>query len=420
MKLLDKYNRISILVTILVIVVTGFVYYFTISYILTNQVDKDLAVEENEIFDYVKFNHRLPQVFKSADLKIHFQPIGQNTVPRKFKNTPYWDERDREEESGRELLSWVKVNETNYSITIIESKVETEDLIRMIFFITLGIVLLLIIVIVTVNRLLIRNLWRPFYEILGQIKLFNLTDQNSIKNLKTAIVEFQDMNHEISAMTVRVRHDYLELKDFVENAAHELMTPIAVMNSKLDTLIQSSNLTERQGVLINDMYGTMTKLTRLNKAMLLLTKIENKLINDQEYLDLKKAIESTCSEFQDMATDRDLVLKINLTDVWITISHTLLDILLANLIGNAIRHNKTGGEISITLTNEALIIKNTGKYGALDEHAIFQRFYRSPESEGSGLGLTQAWQICQNCGFKLQYSYDEVWHVFTIILKTAV
>ncbi|TSJ43998.1 HAMP domain-containing histidine kinase [Mucilaginibacter corticis] len=417
MKLLDKYNRISLLTTILVIIVTGFIYYFTISYILTDQVDKDLVVEENEIFEHVKLNHNLPEVFKSEDLKILFKNIGQDTMPRQFSNTQFWDDKEKEQEAARGLQSWVRVNGVNYSIHIIESKVETEELIRLIFLITLGIILLLIIALITINRLVIRNLWQPFYDMLRQIKLFNVTDQNSITPLTTGIEEFRDMNEEISAMSTRVKQDYQELKTFVENAAHELMTPIAVMNSKLDTLIQTGGLNDEQGTLIGDMYGTMGKLTRLNKVMLLLTKIENNLINDQEALDVRATIETACSEFQDLAYNKELRLHTELTDVTLFMSKTLLDILLGNLLGNAIRHNRPGGVVTVKLNQQALIIQNTGKFDALDASTIFRRFQKASDSEGSGLGLTLARQICENNGFRLQYSFEDHLHTFTVNFK---
>ncbi|MDB5159355.1 MAG: sensor histidine kinase [Mucilaginibacter sp.] len=420
MKLLDKYNRISLLITVLVIIITGFIYYFTISYVLTDQVDQDLKVEEQEIFDYVKANHQLPQVFKSESLKIEFKDIGSDTVQRLFVNTQYQDEKEHDLESGRGLISWVAVSGVNYQIKIVESKVETEDLIRLIFIITLGIIVLLIVVLMVINRLVIRNLWQPFYEMLRQIKLFNLTDKHGITTLTTGIDEFQDMNEEISAMSARVKQDYQELKSFVENAAHELMTPIAVMNSKLDTFIQTGNLNEDQGSLISDMYGTMSKLTRLNKVMLLLTKIENKLINDQEPLDLKEAVQTACNEFQEMAANKALSLDTHLSDVTVVMSKMLLDILLNNILSNAIRHNSPGGMVVIQLDSNALTVKNTGGSEALDATTIFQRFQKSPESDGSGLGLTLVNQICENYGLGLSYDYINGFHAFTIYFKAAL
>lgn len=414
MKLLDKYNRISLVTTILVIIITGIVYYFTISFILTRQIDKDLAVEENEIFDYVKLNNRLPQIFKSEDLKIYFQPIESYAVKRQFVNINYWNDRDRDRESGRGLISSVLVNSKAYRITIIESKVKTEDLIRVIFLITLGIILVLILVLIIINRVVIRNLWLPFYDMLRQIKLFNLTDHNSIPGLQTNVEEFKDMSQEISAMSTRVKQDYQELKNFVENAAHELMTPIAVMNSKLDTLIQTHDLSERQSELISDVYATVAKLTRLNKAMLLLTKIENKLIIDKELIAVKPAIEAIVNEFQEIFASKELKLHMQLTATEVSISKALMDILLNNLFTNAVRHNVLGGDIYVMLEQQKLTVQNTGRLEALDPQSIFQRFQKSPESEGSGLGLTLARQICENYGFTLSYTYQQNRHTFTV------
>lgn len=414
MKLLDKYNRISFITTIMVIVVTGFVYYFTISYILTGQVDQDLMVEEREIFDYVKANQKLPQIFKLDDLKIDFTVIGQDTVQRRFIDVDFPDNREHDMEAGRGLITSVKVGEQNYRVSVIKSKVETEDLIRLIFLITLGIILLLIVILVIINRLLIRNLWKPFYDMLSQIKLFNLADKSSISTTTTEIDEFKDMNQEISAMSARVRQDYQELKSFVENASHELMTPLAVMNSKLDTLIQTSDLTDRQGELIGDVYNTVAKMTRSNKAMLLLTKIENKLLDARNDIPVKAALEDALNEFQEIVAAKDIKLHTDLSDIDAKLSRSLLDILLNNLLSNAVRHNVPGGDIYVTLYQRFLIIQNTAKAGILDQDTIFQRFQKSAESEGSGLGLTLVKQICENYGLKIAYSFEQDMHTFTV------
>ncbi len=417
MKLLDKYNRISLLFTVLVIIVTGIVYYFTISYILTGQVDKDLAVEENEIFNFVKLNHRLPQVFKSEDLKIFFKAIGKDTVQRKFIDTEYRKHRHRERESGRGLISSVSVDGQIYRILILESKVETEDLIRLIFFITLGIILVLILVLLAINRLVIRKLWQPFYRMLHQIKLFNLTDNNSITELDTEIEEFKDMNMEVTSMSLRVRHDYLELKGFVENASHELMTPIAVANSKLDTLLQEEKLTDRQGRLIGEVYTSVSKMKRLNKSMLLLTKLENRMIHEKEELDLRDTINEALTDFQEMLSAKELKMSAELADVKVIMNRDLLEILLNNLLSNAMRHNYLRGDIEVSLANRILVIANSGSPTALDSKLIFQRFHKSSESEGSGLGLTLSREICENYGFSLSYAYQKNKHTFTIHFK---
>jgi len=110
MKLLDRYNRVTLITTVIVMMITGIIYYQTISWILTNQVDKDLVVEENEVFDYVKLNDHLPQVFKSDDQQISFYPAAKNSIVRQFINTDYYNTKEKTFESGRGLISFVTVN----------------------------------------------------------------------------------------------------------------------------------------------------------------------------------------------------------------------------------------------------------------------------------------------------------------------
>ncbi len=417
MKLLDKYNRISLITTVLVIIVTGFVYYFTIKLILTEEIDEDLASEENEIFEHVKLSRSLPQIFESEYLKIRFDLAGNGHVKRQFTNIQYWDNQHKNKLSARELISSVQVKGKMYRIGIIQSTVETEGLIRLIFLITLGIIFILILILFAINRLVISSLWQPFYQMLQQIKLFNLTDNNTITALDTAIDEFNDMNQEVTAMSLRVNNDYRELKSFVENASHELMTPLAVINSKLDTLVQSGGLSDSQGTLIGEVYTMVSKMRKLNRSMLLISKIENGLIHKKETLDLKKKVTDLANDFQELLAAKNLQLTTNLQDVSVLMNKELLDILLNNLLGNAIRHNIPAGEIDIILDENAFTISNTGHTNPLHAELIFQRFYKSAESDGTGLGLTLSREICESSGFRLTYNFDIDRHIFTIHLN---
>jgi signal transduction histidine kinase len=415
MRLFEIYNRVSLLAVVAIILVTGVVYYYTIGVILTDQVDKDLVVEENEVFDYVRLNHQLPQVFKSNDQQISFTPVGHSVVTRKYINTTFWNEKEKESESGRGLISSINVNNINYQIRIIESKVETEDLVRIIFLITIGLIVLIVVVLFVINRILIKKLWKPFYGTLQQLKLFNLTDTDDIEPTNSKIEEFKELNNAVSTMTLRVKDDYQNLKHFIDNASHELLTPIAVINSKLDTLVQTGNFSERQSELLTDLYETVTKLTKLNKAMLLLSKIENNLVNDSQPINLKNSIEASLNLFHDFFLDKSLTVSPYLEDVTVNISKSLLDVLLNNLLTNAVRHNKPGGQVIISLNEYQLTIKNTGADKELDANQIFQRFKKSGESEGNGLGLTLSRQICTSYSMKLAYNYAPPFHTFSVI-----
>ncbi|MCR8561008.1 HAMP domain-containing histidine kinase [Mucilaginibacter sp. BJC16-A38] len=422
MKLLTTYNRVNLATTIIVMLITGIIYYQAISYILTGQKDKDLVVEEQEIFDYVKLNHELPQTFESNDQQITFYTAVPGSIQREFFNTQYFekDEGHRhhrhggEYESGRGLISSVTVGDKYYKIQIIESKVETEDLIRLIFFITIGLILFLLLILLLTNRLILNRLWQPFYNIMGELRLFNIADTHEIPSVPTTIDEFKELNTTVAEMAARAKHDYQDLKVFTENASHELLTPIAVINSKLDTLIQTENFSDRQSNLLNDLYGAVSRLNRLNQSLLLLVKIENRLLHDKQQINLRELLEEMLSQFEEIFNDKNLNLVVNLEDKEVNASRYLAEILLSNLISNAIRHNYNGGEIVIRLTSQSLVIKNTGGPEQLEEEKIFTRFHKSSGSEGSGLGLTISRQICENFGFRLEYLFEDKFHVFVV------
>lgn len=413
MKLLTLYNRVNIITTVIVMLITGIIYYQAISWILNDQNDKALKVEEDEVFDYVKLNNQLPQVFDSKDQQITFTAAPANSIKREFINTDYKKEKN-EYESGRGLISSVTVNGKYYKILIVESKVETEDLIQIIFGITIGVILFLLLVLLIANRLILNRLWQPFYAILKEIKLFNITDNREIAQTTTSIDEFAELNQAATSMTGRARHDYRDLKTFTENASHELLTPIAVINSKLDTLIQTENFSDRQSKILTDLYSAVARLSRLNQSLLLLVKIENRLLVDQEDINLKTLIEEMLIQLEDIFNDKKINVTTELADKQIAASPYLIEILLNNLIINAVRHNYNGGTISIVLNDTNLVIANTGANAALPNDKIYTRFHKSSTSDGSGLGLTISKQICENFGFALNYQYQSPHHYFTV------
>lgn len=413
MKLLDNYNRIGIWFTALAVIITSTIYYFAISYVLTGQVDQDLVVEENEIFSSVRLHNALPQIYESEDLKIIFERA-TDSVKRGFSNKDFYNKKEKETESGRALTSSVAVNGQLYKITIIESKVETEDLIRLIFYITLGLVSLLVLALYLMNRYVIRNLWQPFYQMLRQITAFNLTEHKTIDSLETNIDEFKAMNDEITAMSHRVLKDYTDLRSFVENASHELMTPIAIITAKMDNLVQEGLVSSTQGGFVEEIYQTLHRLKRLNKTMLTLARIENKLFQESEVLRMDDTVRETLKAFQEIFTERTFKVTANLHESTIKINRDLLNILLNNMLGNAVSHNKPGGSIQITVKPGLLTIANTGQGEALNEETIFQRFNKSASSEGTGLGLTLVKEICVNYNLTLQYRFDAPMHIFSV------
>lgn len=413
MKLSNRYNKANILTSIVVLIITGIIYYVVIHFILTEKLDRDLAVEENEINQYVNTFHKLPLPASYLDQQISYKTLSGRLPEREFLYTTYYNPKEQENEPGRRLITVVHLGGKAIEVTITKSRVESEDLVRIILLITVGITVVLLLSLLLINRFVLNRLWRPFYSILNRMKAFEVTRMDTIEHEPTKIDEFNELNKSVNAMAERVRQDYKELKSFTDNASHEMMTPLAVINSKLDSLLQTESFTEQQGALLEDIYHATGRLSRLHQSLLLLAKIENNLIPDFQNIELKEMVEAKNRQFQELLEKDGLVLTADLAPVEVKMSRYLADILLNNLFSNAVRHNISGGYIHVKLDQHTLTISNSGKARQV-QTKIFDRFSKSVDSDGMGLGLAITKQICNLYGFRIDYREENGEHVFTV------
>lgn len=415
MKLAQRYNRANLITSFIILTITGVIYYIAIHFILTGKLDKDLVIEEKEIEAYARNYGKLLSPGDFLHQKVTYQKLttGQ-TIERNFHYAEFYNEDEKEIEPGRSLITSVNLNGQNYQVTISKSRAESEDLIQLIFMITLAVTILLLVSLLLINRFVLQRIWSPFYSTLGMMKAFNIAQKEEIRPQLTRIDEFNELNESANAMAARVRKDYRELKNFTDNASHEMMTPLAIINSKLDTLLQTGTFSSEQGALIENIYTAIGRLIRLNQSLLLLAKIENKLISDVQDIDMQQLVRDKALQFQELFEKDGLTLGQEMQPCNVRMSKYLADILLNNLFSNAIRHNHSGGSIEIILQAGLLTISNTGKSEVLDNQ-LFERFSKSASSEGTGLGLAISMQICALYGFTLTYQHLENRHQFLVI-----
>ncbi|NCD72549.1 sensor histidine kinase [Mucilaginibacter agri] len=418
MKLSAHYNKASIIVSVTVLLFGAVIYFFAINYIARNQLDRDLDEEIDELFEFINTYHRLPEADFNGDQTTFF--ITDHRTATRFFDAPYQNPKEHKPENGRAVEGSVILDGVIYKFTITISRDSTEYLIQIIALITLILMAALIVVLFLINRYVLNGLWQPFYTLLNHLKIFNVSENSGHQRLITNVKEFEELDQAIATMSSRVKSDFQNLKQFTENASHEMMTPLAVITSKLDTLIQDEQLKPDQFEQIHDIYGATSKLARLNQSLLLLVKIENNLIDDAEVIDLKDMLTEKIRQFQELVQSKDLHLIANLISRKIIISKYLADILLNNLISNAIRHNIHGGELSITLYDDKLAIQNTGMANAINADHMFDRFQKGKRSEGIGLGLTIVRNICKMYGWEVTYSQDECMHTFQIVFDPSL
>ncbi|HWA33068.1 MAG TPA: HAMP domain-containing sensor histidine kinase, partial [Cyclobacteriaceae bacterium] len=250
-------------------------------------------------------------------------------------------------------------------------------------------------------------------SILSHLKSFQLDKSKSIEITPTGINEFDDLNRTVSHLTERSTKVYLQQKEFIENASHELQTPLAIFQIKLDTLMQHAGLSEKEATTIMELEESVQRMTRLNKNLLLLSKIENEQFTDREPVPLAELIQSLMANLQ--AITDGLAIDLDLQPFTVNANRTLTEIMLTNLFHNAIRYTPPGGQISVRLAGNVLTVSNHGDALAISPEKIFERFQKgSGSSNGTGLGLAIVRKICDTCAYGLTYKYEKGAHIFSV------
>ncbi|HVU95583.1 MAG TPA: HAMP domain-containing sensor histidine kinase [Puia sp.] len=413
MRLFTKYNRVNIVASIGALLLGSVSYYFAVRYVLVSELDDHLRLEESEVLDFVHRRNALPEPATYRDQRIHFEDA-ERPVKRHFTQTYLPEGRKGKLEAYRELRFSVMTAGQWHTVFVDVSEEETEDLLMWIMLITAVMIGLLLSILFIANRLLLRRIWQPFYTTLNGIRAFNLSSRQPLPAQTTDIDEFRNLDEAIRQMTHTIIRDYEMLKGFADNASHEMQTPLAILNSKLDLLIQDTNLGQAHHRPILAMYDAISRLRQLNQSLLLLTKIENNQFGDTESVDLAPLIESKLQDLEDRVRNRRLAVHTELHPLTLPMNGYLADILLNNLLTNAIRHNQDGGEVNIRLSQRTLRVSNSGAALGFDAATIFDRFTKGAHSGGTGLGLAIVRQICDNYHFGLQYSFAEEVHTIDI------
>ena len=413
MKLLAKYNRVNIPITIATLVICSIAFYFILHYILAHQLDEDLNIEQQEILHHIQETGTLPEESNYKDQQIAFQPTKKGYFKNKISTEDIFDPTGDEAEPFRKLEFFVTVKGNNYIAEVRKSQQETGDIIQLILINTFSIIALLLLILFVANRFLLAKLWSPFNHTLEQLKQFNLSAKNKMDLQKTGIDEFAELNKIALLMTHKMSNDYESLKSFTENASHEIQIPLAIIKTKLELLSQSEKLDETQVNAIQSLNDATSRLSKLNHSLLLLAKIENRQFVETEPVNISSILLRYLENFEELAEIKNIRIVKNIAqNKMVEMNESLAGILVSNIISNAIKHNHNNGFIEINLDENGLTVKNTGPAPVKETSELFERFQKdSPLGDSLGLGLSIVKKICEMSGFSVSYHYENNLHI---------
>jgi len=418
-KLLNKTLRVNLIFSVLVLLIAAPLFYFATEKLYLEETDETLHLKKNEFVNGFQAHFKaidIPlwnRINRDVKIKANFLALTKDTI---FFHT-YFDSIAMEDEYCRVLASPVKIEGEDFVLEAKVSLVETEDLLENIVALLLGVLLILLLGFYLITRMFSKNLWQPFYDTLEKIEQFEIDKDLQPAFGITRVEEFNRLNQAITKLSVKNIAIFKSQREFIENAAHELQTPLAVFTAKIDTLIQRSDITEQQAEILMQLNDAAARLNKLNKNLLLLSKIESRQFSANETISLNEVLSRQLVFFQEQSESKHIVLDVQVNEEIILKSNQILvEVLISNLFLNAIKHNVQDGVIHISLGGNSLRFSNSGNQQPLDSDKLFQRFAKvNPSSSGNGLGLSIIKKITMLNGWMVVYKFENNLHIFEII-----
>ena len=417
MKFITKFVLIYLVVTVIVLGISGVISYF----IIRDEISKELKWQFLDHIDRVtylleegkEFAKEMPATGDENLVIRELDYFEENMTS--VTDTMVWDDRLEQNEPNVKVETIRNINGNSYYIATYGAMIESDDVQEAVVKILLWILVLQTVGAVGVGFVISGRLFKPFKESLDKIKNFRLQDKQYIEANKTGVKEFDELNKFVEMMTRKAVDDYKNLKEFTENASHELQTPLAIAKGKLELLTETDLTTEQYGF-VDNIQKNINKLSKLSSSLALLTKIENQEFVEEDETNFSKTVKEGIEAFLEFLELNNLELETDIADdVTLKMNSMLAEILWNNLFQNAVWHNIESGKIYVELTDEHLFIKNTGRDPEMEPQKLFERFRKADQASGSiGLGLSIIKQITDLSGYQIDYRYESGWHSIRI------
>jgi len=412
LKLLVKTSLYYAIASLLFFAIAGFIILFNFNTVVDNDINEFL-INREEIATTQIVNDIPIEALNNYEQIITITKNRDETDNLKFKDTIVYDIIDDEFHVYRKLNVIRKIGTAYYDITLFKSLIESNLLIKQILKPMLFVFLGLLAFLILGNLFISRGLWKPFKETLITLKNYELGSARSIAFSKTNTQEFNQLNSMLNTMIKKIHYDYLNLKEFTENAAHEIQTPLSIIRNKCEILLQSEKLDNVELKHTKSIYYNCLRLSKINHGLTLLAKIESGAFEHSEKINITKVLKSQIKHYSEVIELNGLSIKTDLKQqIHVHINPDLIEILISNLIRNAIKHNISNGTIHINTTKNRIRFSNNGDASQIEINQ-FKRFNKSNKNS-LGLGLSIISKICLANTIQLKHNYDNGFHNFDL------
>ena len=397
-------------------------FYVTMIDEINDEVDDSLEARAEVILTRVLAGRELPVAASEGNNAYFLNEVSDEYAAVQPRER-YSDEEifipERDDEEPARVLRKVFHDRDGkwYELTVMTPTIEKDDLREAILYWIVCLYLFLLLLILLITVVVLYRTMRPLYALLRWLDGYTVGARNPPLAIDTSVTEFRKLNDAARRYAERAESTFERQKQFIGNASHEMQTPLAVCRNRLEMLVDDAQtLTEEQLGEIAKVQRTLDYLVRLNRSLLLLSKIDNGQFPEAEEVDINALVRRTAEDMEEIYAYRSM--RFALVDegpLTARMNPSLAGSVVANLLKNAFVHGDEGGEVTVRVAPRRFTVCNSGAGGPLDAGRIFDRFYQGTKKEGStGLGLAVVDAVCRLYGLKVSYSYKEGRHCFAV------
>lgn len=427
MKLLSYTYRKLALLLFLLMAVWGVLFYYAIIDEVVDETDDTLENYGEILMESALHDPSILETEGSLMSFYKFTPISEEEgrhYRQVFYGATVYIELEDEDEPVRVMCTAFRMPDGQYyELKLMISILERDDMVEAMLW-YLGALFLLFLICTSIGiQLVLKGVFRPLHRLLDWLHCIQPGKEVPPLDNPTKIREFRQLSDAALDMGNRSYKAYEEQKQFIENASHELQTPLAIVRGKVELLAESEGMTEQQMEQLDEIYATLGRAVKLNKSLLLLSRIENGQYTEMEDVSVDEILDELLPDLMDIYEHKQvrLIRKREEQPFIIRCNHSLAQILVSNLVKNSLLHNREGGELQVLTTPTSLVIKNTGDV-PLDGEKLFRRFYHGMDGkkDSTGLGLAIARSIALSSSLKLTYEWQDGMHTFRLVKESEI
>lgn len=418
------FNRVLIhLLSGIFIILLGWAVFFYLGIMseVNDEVDDSLEDYSELIITRSLAGKELPAHDSGSNNQYFLREVDESYVRShqaiSYRDSMIYIKEKNETEPARILTTIFKDKENrHYELSVFTPTIEKRDLQEAIFHLLIALFATLLIAILVINIWVFRRSMKPFYQLLNWLDKYRLGQENEPLDISTDTSEFRKLNETVKRYASHSEEIYRQQKLFIGNASHEIQTPLAVCQNRIEMLMEDESLSEEQLSELAKTYQTLEYVSKLNKSLLLLSKIDNSQFADSANVCINELVHRYMDDYQEVYDYKEIKITLNEKENFhLQINETLATMLITNLLKNAYVHNNEHGTIQIEIGKDYITFSNSGDLQPLDEKRVFERFYQGKKKEGTtGLGLAIVAAICRQCSLAVSYRFVNNMHEFHV------